>query len=314
MNFEQRMYAQVALYRKLYELEENGFETFFHGIMRIAEDDYTAVRAYGNLGDQGADALGICSNKLYACFGPRVPNLDRLRAKFKSDLKSALEQRPDEFDTFVFVHNDRLGLHPEIATTLKAAKKANPDLKFETLDPIGIWRIFRKFELDDVEDLLGFEIPISEVVYGIGVEDLKPLLDHINEHRRRDNEAGATPMPSQNKLSFSGLDEDTQEALILGMKHSPLVRQYFDGRLFPLEEANSAQGFRDEYAEVKQEVGNPDLIIERLKWYVVGNRLGNERQLRAMWVVLAYFFERCHIFENPPADWEPGVTGGVIAS
>ncbi|MFG2519461.1 ABC-three component system protein [Streptomyces sp. NPDC048527] len=303
MTFEQRMYAQVLFYRKLYELEENAFEIFFHGMMQTASTDYTPIRAYGNIGDRGADAMALCGGKLYACFGPRVPNIERLRRKFTKDLASALEQRPGEFGTFVFVHNDRIGLHPDLGTTLRNAQKAHTDLTFETMDPVGMWRVFRKLDLDDIEELLGCEIPVNDAVYGIGVDDLKPLLDHVNEHRRRDNETGPPPMPSQEKLEFSKLDEDNQEALVLGMKHSPLVRQYYEMRYFPLEEANTAQGFRDEYLEAKAEVSDPDLIIERLKWYVIGNRLANERQLRAMWVVLAYFFERCHIFENPPPDW-----------
>ncbi|MGW2747443.1 ABC-three component system protein [Streptomyces sp. NPDC001450] len=303
MRFEQRMYAQMLFYRKLYELEENAFESFFHSVMQSATSDYTPIRAYGNIGDRGADAMALCSGKLYACFGPRVPNVERLRKKFTTDLESALAQRPGQFSTFVFVHNDRIGLHPDLSPTLSSAQKAHPDLIFETLDPVGLWRIFRKLELEDVEDILGCEIPVSDAVYGIGVDDLKPLLDHVNEHRRRDNETGPPPMPSQEKLEFSNLDEDNQEALIGGMKHSPLVRQYYDGRVFPLEEANTAQGFRDEYLDIKSEISDPDLIIERLKWYVIGNRLANERQLRAMWIVLAYFFERCHIFDNPPPGW-----------
>src|SRR4051812_2255356 len=119
MGFEQRSYAQVVFYRKLHELEENAFETFFHSIMRAVTTDYVPVRAYGDLGDMGADALAIYGDKLYACYGPRVPDIGRLKSKFKSDLKSALAQRSGEFSTFVFVHNDRLGLHPELATTLK---------------------------------------------------------------------------------------------------------------------------------------------------------------------------------------------------
>ncbi|GAA2543553.1 hypothetical protein GCM10010423_48200 [Streptomyces levis] len=306
MRFEQRMYAQMLFYRKLYELEENAFETFFHNLMRAAHSDYTAIRAYGNIGDRGADGMALCAGKLYACFGPRVPNIERLNRKFNSDLASALRQRPGEFDTFSFVHNDRIGLHPDLASTLRGARIAHPDIKFETLDPVGLWRIFRKLDLEDAEDILGCEIPVSDAVYGIGVDDLKPLLDHVNEHRRRDNETGPPPNPSRDKLEFSNLDEDNQEALVQGMKHSPLVRQYYDLRNFPLEEADTAQGFREEYIEIKREVSDPDLIIERLKWYVIGNRLANERQLRAMWVVLAYFFERCHVFENPPPGWTSG--------
>ncbi len=311
MGFEQRSYAQLVFYRKLSDLEENAFETFFHSIMRAASPDYTPIRAYGNLGDKGADGLAIDGDKLYACYGPRVPNLRRLKEKFKSDLKSALAQRPGQFSTFVFVHNDRLGLHPDLATTLKDAKKEYPHLSFETLDPVGIWRKFRNLDLTDVEDILECEIPITNAIYGIGMDDLKPLLDHVAQHRRRDNETGPPPLPSQKKLAFSKLDEDNQEALRLGMKHTTLVRDYYDGRIFPLEEANVAQGFREEYLALRQELNDPDLIIEHLKWYVIGNRLTNERQLRAMWVVLAFFFEKCHIFENPPEGWVPVDTDKV---
>jgi hypothetical protein len=314
MGFEQRSYAQVVFYRKLYDLEENAFETFFHSIMRASTSDYTPIRAYGNLGDGGADGLAICGDNLYACYGPRVPDLSRLKKKFKADLRSALEQRRGEFSTFVFVHNDRIGLHPELGTTLKATQRDHPDLSFEALDPVGIWRTFRNLDLTDVEDILECEVPIANTVYGIGIDDLKPLLDHVARHRRRDDETGSPPLPSQKKLAFSGLDDDNQEALRLGMKHSPLVQDYYNGRLLPLEEANAAQGFHEEYVALRRELDDPDLIIEQLKWYIIGNRLVSERQLRAMWVVLAFFFERCHIFENPPAEWVPAHSEEVPAT
>ncbi len=125
MNGAQRMYAYVKFMEKLAELHGEAFEGFFHDVMCARYPDFLDVRTHGNLGDQGSDGLSLHGGKLYACYAPATFDVAKVRKKFHDDLDSARRQRPGQFSTFVFVHNDLRGIHPEVATMLAEARTAH---------------------------------------------------------------------------------------------------------------------------------------------------------------------------------------------
>ena len=146
------------------------FEAFFHDVMTRRYEDYTAIRTQGRLGDQGADGLRLGARKLYACYSPETPDMDKVSAKFWSDLKSAVRQRSREFDTFVFVFNNKRGTHPQVATLLADAGAAYPALSFESMGTRKLWHQVMRLEKEECEDLFGV-IPVEAVVYDFGREN-----------------------------------------------------------------------------------------------------------------------------------------------
>lgn len=149
MLFEQRMYAHVKFLELMAELYENEFEDFFHRLMCLRYPDFLDVRTAGSLGDRSADGLSLHSRKLYACYAPQTVKPDKIRKKFDGDLSGALAKRNGEFDTFVFVHNDRRGVHPEVTSLLASARDSMPSLRFEQM---GIRRLWREcMQLDQTE-------------------------------------------------------------------------------------------------------------------------------------------------------------------
>ena len=97
------------------------------------------------------------------------------------DLTGALAKRAGEFQTFVFVYNDpRRGLHPEITQLLSQARRDHAPLAFEPRAASATWRALSTGEVSDRRGLRA-PIPVEDVVYGVGLEDLKPLLDHLVE-------------------------------------------------------------------------------------------------------------------------------------
>src|SRR5690606_11312212 len=115
---------------KFAELSGTAFEDFFHAMMEARDPSFVAVRTAGSLGDQGADGICLFKRKLYACYAPETYDASKVAAKFDSDLRKALEKRKDQFDEFVFVHNELRGVHPELATLLAAARDTHAELRF----------------------------------------------------------------------------------------------------------------------------------------------------------------------------------------
>lgn len=311
MNFAQKMYARLKFLEQLQGLKSEAFESFFHDLMTAAHDDFLDVRTHGNLGDQGSDGLSLHSSKLYACYAPRTFDVHKVRSKFTSDLASALRQRSGQFSTFVFVHGDPHGIHPELASLLTSAQQDHPELRFEALGGRGLWQKLLPLPRHAVEDLLGCEISVEEQVYGVGLEDLAPLLASLKERREPADPLMSLAEVNEGKLDYNGLSGEAREKLVRGMRDTYRVAEYYAGVQNPREEDEVAAGFTAHYLVSRDQSQDPEDILFDLQQYVHGNRLHHPRDMRAGWVVLAHFFERCHIFERPPVDWASIGTGGV---
>ncbi|WP_382465448.1 ABC-three component system protein [Streptomyces noursei] len=305
MNGTQRMYAHIKFLDKLAELHGEAFEGFFHDVMCARYPDFIDVRTHGNLGDQGSDGLSLHDEKLYACFAPATFDVARVRKKFHDDLDSALRQRADQFSTFVFVHNDLRGVHPEIATMLAEARTTYPTLRFEQVGRRRLWTELLPLPRETVEYILGCEIPIEEQIYGVGMGDLSPLLDRLKEQRETADPLMSLAEVSDRKIDFNRINGEVRDDLVNGMRYTYLVAQYYAGVYDPFEHDEVAAAFTQEYLVARDHSSDPDLILLDLQHYIHGNRLPSSRELSAGWVVLAHFFERCHIFENAPEGWVP---------
>ncbi|OMI40148.1 ABC-three component system protein [Streptomyces sparsogenes] len=303
MQFEQRMYARLKFLGLMAELYETAFEDFFHRLMCARYPDFLDVRTHGRLGDQGADGLALHERKLYACYAPQTVDVVQVKQKLMSDLAKALEKRSGQFDTFVFVHNDRRGMHPRIATLLSETDAGHPDVKFEQMGTRRLWYECMRLDQEAAEEVLGCQIPIQPVIHGVGMDDLAPLLKHLRDQRVAADPLMPLPDVEPGKLDFNRLHGDARQDLVRGMRHSHLVDAFYEGGIRAVEHDEVAQGFRLYYEQVRQEWTEPEDVLWQLEMYVLGNGSQQPRVQRAAWVILAHFFERCDIFDAPPPGW-----------
>ncbi|MCX5318076.1 ABC-three component system protein [Streptomyces sp. NBC_00154] len=307
MQYEQRAYAHVKFLGLMAELYENEFEDFFHRLMCSRYPDFLDVRTAGSLGDMSADGLTLHSRKLYACYAPQTVSPYKIRKKFNKDLSGALAKRSGEFDTFVFVHNDRRGVHPEVASLLSTAASSTPTVGFQQMGTRRLWQECMQLDQMTAEDVLRCEIPIKGMTFGIGMEDLEPLLKQLQELRTESDPLMPLPDVSNEKLDFNRIEGADREDLRRGRRQSHLVDAFYAGTMRELEHDEVAEGFRLYYQQVRRDWSDPEDVLWQLKMYVLGNAQPRPKVLRAALVVLAHFFERCDIFEAPPAGWRPDI-------
>jgi hypothetical protein len=303
LNFHERMFVKTMHRDLMAGLHGDAFEDYFHRLMTARYPDFVQVRTHGNIGDLGADGLRLHSGRLYACYGPETFDASKVGGKFSSDLAKALAKRPGEFKAFVFVYNDARGLHPEVTRLLAQARNRHPGLEFEPMGPPHLLRKLFELVRADIEDLLRAPIPVQDLVYGIGLDDLAPLLQHLMEHRRRAHGQAAAREISGLKMDYNRLGEDDREMLRQGMRHTHLIEQYYQGLVDVTERDEVAADFNAYYRDIAGQYREPDDVVVELQKYVAGNQRGTSAMELALWAVLAYFFETCDIFEEPPHGW-----------
>jgi hypothetical protein len=310
---QQRQWARFQFLMCVYESSGNDFEKLFHRVMEIAHDDYVPVRAVGNLGDQGADGLGLSERKLYACYGREsfADGARDARYKVRSDFESAVRQRANEFDQFVFVHNDHRGVHPEVSRELVALRSAYPNYRFSQLRPQRLWDKLLGCDRLQLEEVLGARIPVEAAVYDVGMAEIEPLLDHLSQVRREAPASISLAPPPDTKLAYNALGWDYNEAIAEGLKYSALVERYYAEGSRVVEHDEIAAGFAAYYQLVRAEFRyDPDEVMRQMAIYVLGQEPARPASVHACHVVLAHFFERCDIFDIPPSGWEPGQPHG----
>jgi hypothetical protein len=308
LDYSERMALRPVLWQVLFDRTGNAFETLFHDIMTLCVPGFVDVRTHGKLGDQGSDGLSLHDGKLYACYAPESPDAAKTIAKLRSDAKSALAQRAGQFKTFVFVHNDVRGVHPEIATELAALTIAHPQIVFETLGYRHLRDMLGTRSLAEVETVLQQPLPVAAQI-GVGLTEMTDLLNLL-ESLRQPTEPPTPATISVHKLEYSALTADTQSELRDAMKYSEYIENYYSDRLDVTERDEVAARFSLEYQDARTTTSDPEMILLRLRNFLAGTRPSTAPAYRAQTAVLAYFFQSCDIFENAPPGWAP-TTGSI---
>ncbi|WP_433335010.1 ABC-three component system protein [Spirillospora sp. CA-294931] len=302
----QRQYAQAAFRSMVEESVGNEFEKLVHRLMELCHPGYLPIRTYGNIGDLGGDGLCACHRRLYACYAPETFEVSKVRAKFLSDLNSALTQRPGQFETFIFVHNDQRGVHPVVAGLIA---ETQPDyaevVALQQMGPRKLWIEALPLDLLETEHLLGHQIPVHDVVYSVGMAEIEPLLRHLADNRPLHAPRVEIALPSTLKADYNRLSSRAQHELQEARPYVYQIGEYYQGLLNHTEQDEVAEGFTQYYRCMREEYGDqPDEILWQMQRYVLGQAGARWDRADAANVVVAFFFDQCDIFEIPPPGWQ----------
>lgn len=306
MDFYERLSMRGVLWTHLHDLHGTAFEKFFHDVMELCAPGFLGVRTHGNIGDISSDGLNLHDGKLYACYAPEVVDAAATIRKFNSDLAGAMQKRSGQFSTFVFVHNDARGIHPEISVALADARTTLPGVAFEVMGMRHFRDLLGRQDSQDVEAILKSQLPMHHTI-AIGLQEMEELLAALAVERLVDTALTPIETVSVHKLSFSDLSADSQAELRDGMRYSPMISDYYRRRIDITERDDVAARFHAEYLAAVADRLDPEEVLLRIRVFLAGNRLPTAPAYRAQTAILAYFFESCDIFENAPAGWLPSV-------
>lgn len=295
------MNLQQAFYELKFEnafLRDKGeaFQDLFERLMGLAyKADFMPCRPWGNRGDRKNDGFLKSERRLFQVYAPNEMTEAKAIAKIQEDFGGAKNHWGTHFDKWVFAHNAVDGLPPHVQIVLLDFEKANTGI---TLEPWGLEEfrlIFRKLSLEDLQSWFGFA-PSDETKARLGFSDLQVVLETI---------AGRAVLTSQEvkevpmgKIEANALSESVATLLKSGMAKAPLVEAFF--RQWHDESLGEriAASFKARYLDLRGEFRPNDLFAELQAWAGGGERGSPEHEL-AVLTVIAYYFERCDIFEEP---------------
>ncbi len=257
--------------------------------------DFEAVKPYGNQGDWKCDGRRVSTGTIFQCYAPESVKDQNTIAKIDTDLAGAFKKWPDFIKIWVFVHNDPHGVSPAVAAHLDQKRRDYPNLEIEIWSKPDLVRLFDMMPRAAKQLMFGVA-PTLRTVQLITLSDLEPVISALKSQEPDPNE-DLPPPPSAQKLEKNSLSDDACEFLRIGRRKVRLVETYFSRNVHVELGEKIAEAFRRRYAELRSSERPSDEIFFHLQEYA-GVTGEPKRQVAAM-AVMAYFFDRCDIFEDP---------------
>lgn len=297
------MSLQDAYYEQKFEnafLRAKGdeFQTFFERLMGLAyKADFIACRPWGNIGDRKNDGFLKSERRLFQVYAPNDMEATKAIAKITEDFEGAKVHWGKHFDKWSFVHNATDGLPPHVHTLLLDFEDANAGVALETWGLEELRLVFRRLSIGDLTSWLG-HAPTEETKANLGFKDLQVVLESLGG-KAAPSAANVKAVPP-GKIEANDLSESVVILIKSGMTKTPLLSAFLDTWHDETMGERLAVAFRTEYESLRGTM-HPNQIFNQLQAWVGGSDRGTAEHEMAVLTVLAYYFERCDIFEEPKA-------------
>ncbi|WP_295430115.1 ABC-three component system protein [uncultured Thiodictyon sp.] len=295
------MNLQDAYYDQKFEntflrAKGNEFQTFFERLMSLAyKADFMACRPWGRSGDRKNDGFLKSERRLFQVYAPNEMDAAKAIAKIKEDFEGAKIHWGKHFDTWSFVHNATDGLPPHVQALLLDFQCDNEGISLDSWGLEELRLVFRRLSSDDLATWLGPAIT-DETKTNLGFKDLQIVLESL-AGKAAPSAVTVKDVPA-GKIEANALSESTSILVKNGMAKAPLVSDFFDAWHDETLGERLAVSFRAEYARLRSTL-HQNRIFSELQAWAGGVQRGTPEHEMAVLTVLAYYFERCDIFEEP---------------
>jgi hypothetical protein len=322
VNTEEKTLARLLFRSRMSSLIGMGFQNEFSKIMSLADSDFSPVKPQGSEGDWKNDGHMPTYGRYYQVYSPETYTESEAIKKLKEDFDGlalkwgGTQVYPSGIKEFFFVINDGYRITPGAYPTTYAALA-----ELKTLHSLQVCKPFLTkdlesvlFGLDDdqIFSVVGF-IPNPAEIKVLKIDLVSEVVGHIIKNPIiRSLEQSLTDPDFEKKIVFNSLsltanwlrDADYRRATVEQFfeMNGSFCRQTVRDKLKAIYEAGKAITFSD----VSNQASSQDQLLAYILNQVTpkphdatDRRIEKELHDAAL-VVMAYFFEACDIFEEPP--------------
>ncbi len=166
------------------------------------------------------------------------------------------------------------------------------------MEPWGLEELRLIFRLLSPEDCAGWfgPAPTEATKAKLGFQELRVVFEALASKAAPPSSA-INPVP-QDKIEANALSEAVSSLIKSGMSKSQLVSDFLEKWHDETLGEHLAVAFRKEYERLRGTMSPNQIFDELLRW-AGGKERGTSEHEMAVLTVLAYYFERCDIFEEP---------------
>jgi hypothetical protein len=277
-------------------LERRGeaYQDLFAEIMERREVGFQRVRPWGKQGDRKNDGWSPSRRTLFQCYAPSSLSASDLTIKLREDYDGAIDYWEQYFDVWIFVHDDLRGMAPVVAKCIVELDAKSKDVSCGAWGYPELREEFALLQDADRAAILGPELTGKDF-RSVSAAALRPLIDALG-HLAPDPAADVKPVPSD-KIEANALLPAQVEFLTLGSGRAPLVEHYLtNAYVLPTHADAIAEAVTTQYRALRDDGKSASEIFDLLLAWICGGEGDSTTRANAL-AILAYFFDRCHIFE-----------------
>lgn len=276
------------------------FEDWFTMLAeRVWSDDFETIKAGGRHGDKKCDGWRISTGTVFQCYGPESPATFAKVApgKIGGSFPDVLSYWPNTVE-WKLIHNNKGGVTGKVSDAIENLKVTYPEVIFSTGS--------RNYLKDELHDKLSISqmldvYPMAELDFkNVEMQHVRPLLKRIIvEKTACIDPTDFGEIPDEQKLDYNDLSLDSKLFLTNATAHMSIVDRFLAGMSDPRNASALQAEMRAKYHELKGYSYEPDEILGKLISFIRGVE-DDTKTMAAAYVVAAYYFDACDIFENAP--------------
>ena len=296
-------FANKLFENKVLRLSWSAFEDFFTEIMQKSDSRFIQVKPQWSFWDRKNDGFIQEEWIYYQVYAPEKPDKtwDANWAKKALDdfvwLHSYWNGRC-KIKVYNFVLNDKMkGVYPEIISTLLELQKSYPDIEFKLLLVNDLWKIFSSLNENDIFSIVWFISTPSNIIleYDALTEVIEWLINGDSQHHNWN-----LVVPDfEKKIEFNWLTERVKPILISASYQSWSLEKYFLNTYNKTYKSIIKDILKCYYESGK----NQWLYWDNLFLYILEESATKTKKtnaiINAIYILMAYYFESCDIFEEP---------------
>lgn len=305
---EESFFANVMFQNRILDANGQRYEDLFVAVMTRRVPGFRPIKPQGNKGDEANDGYVAEEGRYYQVYSPEEPTGKETTAASKAtgDFARLKEkwhaERPILEYNFAF--NDKYsGAYPEVEHALNALADEHC-LSAQPFLAKDLEREFMSLSPENMQAVLGAIIPDSASIEDIDHHALTGVLQHLVDNQAPLPDDGMPSVPDyETKLTFNSLKR-AASLLTVGNYQNAAVENYFN-RHGEYRKSDIRDRIARSYGYAKAEVdGSENLhssVGDRIFFRLLASICPNaERHVQdAAIVLIAYFFEKCDVFEDP---------------
>lgn len=295
--------ASKLFENKVLRLSWSAFEDFFTEIMQKYDHRFVQIKPQWSFWDRKNDGFIKEEWIYYQVYSPENPE----KSWDKNGAKKALEDFAwlysywndnCKIKVYNFVLNDKMkGVYPQISSTLLDLERSYPDVKFKLFLVHDLWKIFSYLNEDDVYSIVWFVPAPSNII--LEYSSLSEVIGWlINWDIQYDNWNLVVP-EFDKKIEFNWLTGKIKPILVNASYQLWSLENYFSHTY-----NKTYRGLIKTILKSYYELGKGKwLYWDNLFLYIVDESATKIKRtvatISAIYILMAYYFESCDIFEEP---------------
>lgn len=305
MTRDEKYIARLKIKNKFYESDKQSFEDVFTKVMQNSDNNFKQVKPQGRLGDGKCDGFNAITGEYYQVYAPEelTGKEDKANSKMEASITGLIDfwtKNNFEVKKFYFVvKDDYKNVYASFYTNAKAlATKFK--IECEILLCKDIEDVFLKLDDDKIIAVVGLipdPLNIDNVEYGIMGEVINHLLK--SKPSKANYEIPESP-DFDKKIAFNSLTRAVSDFLNAGQRQNFVIKEYFELNSKFMKE-DLRQVFNEIYKKGVDEIPDSLTKNDEIFQYIVekSSPLDTFAVQNAVYVLMAYYFEYCDIFETP---------------